>query len=221
MATSAVPAIPASDPLPAAATITAALSLPLLSSTSETTTLQALLSSPSASSHATATLFIRHFYCSNCADYIRALSASPLSQTPSRILIIGCGAPSAIDQYRADTGCAFEIYTDPTGALYDALGMGKTLATGERGAYVQTGVLEGAVKGAMQALKGGVGKGGDFRRIGGEWVWRGGEVRWGRRMRGTRDHVEVEVLGRVLEMVEAGADGEMVGAGGVEQGVVG
>lgn len=40
--------------------------------------------------------------------------------------------------------------------------------------------------------------GGDYSLNGGEWVFEDGEVRWGHRMRHTRDHAEVEVLREVL-----------------------
>ncbi len=37
-------------------------------------------------------------------------------------------------------------------------------------------------------------KGGDYKQVGGEFLWESGEVVWCHRMRNTRDHAEIQVL---------------------------
>lgn len=46
-------------------------------------------------------------------------------------------------------------------------------------------------------------KGGDYRQVGGEFLFEDGEARWTHRMRNTRDHAEVKEVRRVV-----GLDGE-------------
>ncbi|KFX96744.1 hypothetical protein V490_03160, partial [Pseudogymnoascus sp. VKM F-3557] len=74
-------------------------------------------------------IFVRHFYCGNCQQYLRALSASITPDAllqlpvPTFIAVIGCGAPSLIQMYADATACPFPIYSDPTAKLYSELGM--------------------------------------------------------------------------------------------------
>lgn len=55
-------------------------------------------------------------------------------------------------------------------------------------------------------------KGGDFKQIGGEFLFESGEVKWCHRMENTRDHAELEVLREVLGVEEEKKGGGEAGA---------
>ncbi|KAI0179165.1 AhpC/TSA antioxidant enzyme-domain-containing protein [Hypoxylon sp. FL1284] len=127
-------------------------------------------------------IFIRHFFCGNCQEYLRTLSASitpdALLQLPvsTFIAVIGCGTPELINSYIQETGCPFPVYADPTRRLYAELGMVRTLALGSRPAYLQGKslahtVVSGVVQGLKQVKSGLVMKMGDQRQVGGEFLF--------------------------------------------------
>ncbi|KAI2473289.1 AhpC/TSA antioxidant enzyme-domain-containing protein [Annulohypoxylon bovei var. microspora] len=127
-------------------------------------------------------IFIRHFFCGNCQEYLRTLSASvtpdALLQLPvsTFIAVIGCGTPELINSYLQETGCPFPVYADPTRRLYSELGMVRTLAMGSRPAYLQGKslahtVVAGVVQGLKQVKSGLVMKMGDQRQVGGEFLF--------------------------------------------------
>ncbi|KAH9826029.1 AhpC/TSA antioxidant enzyme [Teratosphaeria destructans] len=155
-------------------------------------------------------VFIRHFYCGYCEDYVRALATqlppSRLSTTtpPTTLKIIGCGQPTVVADYKRRTNCPFEIYCDPTRALYKKLGMMCSLELGPKPGYAEGGAL-GRTWASMCTLLGsgikGLKGGGAYDQNGGEWVFGAdGELKWCRRMRNTRDHAEIKELEEVLEL---------------------
>ncbi|KAI1270069.1 hypothetical protein F5Y18DRAFT_2721 [Xylariaceae sp. FL1019] len=127
-------------------------------------------------------IFIRHFFCGNCQEYLRTLSASI---TPDSLLalpvstfitVIGCGTPQLIDAYVKETKCPFPVYADPTRRLYQELGMVRTLSMGSRPAYMKDRtvahtVLSGIKQGLKQVKSGLVTKMGDSRQVGGEFLF--------------------------------------------------
>ncbi|KAF1918282.1 AhpC/TSA antioxidant enzyme-domain-containing protein [Ampelomyces quisqualis] len=151
-------------------------------------------------------IFIRHFFCGNCQEFLRTLSSSMTPAallalpTPTFITVIGCGKPELIPMYANTTSCPFPIYADPTRKLYDLLGMTRTLQLGSKPAYMHTSVLINSVQSIFQSL--GTGKhalqGGDFKQVGGEFLFEDGQCTWVRRMKNTRDHSEVVDLRHVL-----------------------
>ncbi|KAK1760586.1 thioredoxin-like protein AAED1 [Echria macrotheca] len=127
-------------------------------------------------------IFVRHFYCGNCQEYLRALSSSSI--TPDALLrlpistmiaVVGCGDPGLIDMYASATNCPFPIYADPTRRLYAELGMIRTLALGARPAYTTQNLLKSSLASVVQGLKqvkhGRATKGGDARQVGGEFLF--------------------------------------------------
>lgn len=156
-------------------------------------------------------IFVRHFFCGNCQEYLRELSASVTPESllalpePSFITVIGCGRPELIDMYTATTNCPFPIYADPTRKLYEALGMTRTLELGKKPAYIQSNLLVTSVQSVIQGLSTGnkALKGGDFKQVGGEFLFEEGKCVWAHRMRNTRDHAEVDTLRGVLGLEEA------------------
>jgi hypothetical protein len=157
-------------------------------------------------------IFIRHFFCGNCQEYLREISASVTPESllalpePTFITVIGCGRPDLIDMYAKTTSCPFPIYADPTGKLYDYLGMTRTLDLGKKPSYIQSNLLVTSMQSIVQALKTGTNalKGGSFKQVGGEFLFVGGECVWVHRMRNTRDHTELHEL-RVKLGLDAGS----------------
>ncbi|KAB5525735.1 AhpC/TSA antioxidant enzyme-domain-containing protein [Coniochaeta sp. 2T2.1] len=126
-------------------------------------------------------IFVRHFFCGNCQEYLRTLSSAITPDSLLRlpistfIAVVGCGDPGLIDMYAEATGCPFPVYADPTRKLYAELGMVKTLALGERPAYMKKGMLRSSIDSILQGLKqipkGLAMKAGDQRQIGGEFLF--------------------------------------------------
>ncbi|KAF9692748.1 hypothetical protein EKO04_009094 [Ascochyta lentis] len=151
-------------------------------------------------------IFIRHFFCGNCQEYLRTLSSSITPEdllalpTPTSITVIGCGRPELIPMYTEATGCLFPIYAEPTRKIYDHLGMTRTFDLGSKPAYMQTNVLINSVQSIFQGLSTGrkALKGGDFKQVGGEFLFENGECTWVHRMKTTRGHAEVSDIRTLL-----------------------
>ncbi|PFH58224.1 hypothetical protein XA68_14003 [Ophiocordyceps unilateralis] len=126
-------------------------------------------------------VFVRHFFCGNCQEFLRSLADAvtpdALLQLPisTFIVVVGCGDPALIQMYADATACRFPIYTDPKGTLYDELGMVKTLTLGTRPAYMRKSMTKGIVDSIGQALRsvpsGLALKSGDHRQVGGEFLF--------------------------------------------------
>lgn len=162
-------------------------------------------------------VFIRHFFCGYCQEYLRHLAEimDPANLPESlTVAIIGCGAYTLIDSYRKVIRCPddWTIYSDPTTKLYDQLGMHRSLSLGSKSpAYVQHSMALGMLKSALQGMKR-IGHG-DVRAAG-DWSVQGGEflfhcqagieqewtLEWCHRMRNSRDHTEVEQLRDIIAL---------------------
>ncbi|RDL38929.1 Uncharacterized protein BP5553_03269 [Venustampulla echinocandica] len=126
-------------------------------------------------------IFIRHFFCGNCQEFIRSLAASitpaDLLQlpTPTFVVIVGCGSPSLIPMWQDQTSCPFPVYADPTKKLYDELGMIRTLNLGTRPEYQRKALMSlvtGSFVQGLKMLKGGKAfQGGAFHQVGGEFMF--------------------------------------------------
>ncbi|BGP39977.1 hypothetical protein JCM10450v2_003957 [Rhodotorula kratochvilovae] len=149
-------------------------------------------------------VFIRHFFCGLCQDYLSFLSAhlppSLLSTHSTTLLIIGCGAPAFIAPYRARLAlpAEFALYADPDKKLYEALGMTRrTLELGEKTPeYVRGGMLGNVFGSIANAFRfGKVASPGDMKQVGGEFVFDAeGNTVWCHRMENTRDHAPLKEL---------------------------
>ncbi|KAH9041589.1 hypothetical protein EDB85DRAFT_1364457 [Lactarius pseudohatsudake] len=79
----------------------------------------------------TVVIFIRHFWCPLCQDYLTSLMRdgdhAALSRSGVRLIVIGCGSYGLIRSYRQIFRLPYELYVDasPGQALYRALGMGQ------------------------------------------------------------------------------------------------
>ncbi|KDQ24732.1 hypothetical protein PLEOSDRAFT_1113921 [Pleurotus ostreatus PC15] len=156
----------------------------------------------------TIVIFIRHFWCPNCQDYISQLNRSVdpdlLAISGMRLVIIGNGAPSMIAKYKQmlNISNSFEVFSDPSSKVYDALRMGvvekgtkRERRRGEPTEYAKRGAVGGFAAVVFRALKVGLPlweKGGDTNRLGGEFVLGPGNTcTYAHRMQSTRGHVPV------------------------------
>ncbi|KII93005.1 hypothetical protein PLICRDRAFT_35174 [Plicaturopsis crispa FD-325 SS-3] len=153
-------------------------------------------------------VFIRHFFCGNCQQYVTQLASVPqdaVSQAGVKVVVVGCGGWQPIKEYAETTGFRGEIYADPSRKLYHALGMTtETLATTPAGqprrSYLTSSVLANALRsiwtGPMKnpTL---IGKQGSLSQLGGDFVFGpGNQCSFAHRMQHTEDHIEVEDLMR-------------------------
>ena len=152
-------------------------------------------------------IFVRHFVCGMCQDYVRNLAADITPKMlescsrPTSLVLIGCGQPELIADYVTRTNCPFPFYADPSRKLYDTLGMSTSLDTGpRRPAYQSSTLLSMTGKSFLQAVGYGtnVFKAGDFSQVGGEILFEDNRAVWCHRMRNTRDHTEINDLKRIL-----------------------
>ncbi|GLB40220.1 putative ahpC/TSA antioxidant enzyme [Lyophyllum shimeji] len=173
----------------------------------------------------TVVVFVRHFWCPLCQDYIASVvdAARPelmfaANEREGRagrervdLVVISNGAPAFIPKYRQLFGLPFELYTDPTLAVYTALGMGRFVPSSspscgegaserERacvrdGGYVRHGAVAGIALVVMRALKAGMPvweKGGDIHQLGGEFVLGPGlKCSYAHRMQSPRGHAPI------------------------------
>ncbi|KAI0687724.1 AhpC/TSA antioxidant enzyme-domain-containing protein, partial [Cytidiella melzeri] len=155
----------------------------------------------------TIVVFIRHFWCPLCQDYMYSISRTVNPDAMRRagvgLVVIGNGSPAMIKSYRHIFRSPFELYTDPTHKVYNALGMNlRTTNPGpdaERGEYVRHGLLGGIAMVVRNALRVGMPvweKGGDVAQLGGEFVLGPGfTCSYAHRMKNTRAHAPIaEVL---------------------------
>ena len=167
-------------------------------------------------------IFIRHFFCGNCQEYLRRLSTHPMMssdyfvQHNLSLVIIGCGAYTHINSYRALTELpnSWQLYSDPTSEIYRLLGMQRTLSLGSRAPkYIRQSLagnmLRSVVQGVRRIPEGDVLGAGSWDVNGGEFLfdlqeqdaeipgmekWESSKLTWYHQMLNSRDHTEVEDL---------------------------
>ena len=147
-------------------------------------------------------IFVRHFFCGQCQEFLRTLSDSVTPEnllslpTPTELIVIGCGQPELISYYKEQTHCKFPLYADPTRALYTKLGMARTMEPGNKPEYIRKSFMGVAFSSFMQAVTAGRNtlKGGDFWQVGGEFLFENEAVTKCHRMSTTRDHIEMDEL---------------------------
>ncbi|KAI0072759.1 hypothetical protein K474DRAFT_1604503 [Panus rudis PR-1116 ss-1] len=151
----------------------------------------------------TIVIFIRHFWCAMCQDYMYSIrknvEPNALKRAGVSLVIIGNGSPGMVKSYRNIFRMPFDLYTDPTLRLHAALGM--TLRSNdpgpdsERGSYVKHGLVGGIAMVVRNALRVGMpiwGKGGDATQLGGEFVFDPGMTcLFAHRMKNTRSHAPI------------------------------
>lgn len=125
---------------------------------------------------------------------------------PTTLSIVGCGDPILIQNYVKMTDCPFNIYADPSRSTYAALGFSvNETAAPEAPKYVQkystTSIFKAILISLGLATKTKSIAAGKKSQNGGELIWVGGEIQYIHRMRHTNDHLEVDQLDYVLDML--------------------
>ncbi|KIK55437.1 hypothetical protein GYMLUDRAFT_105906, partial [Collybiopsis luxurians FD-317 M1] len=159
--------------------------------------------------------FIRHFFCPLCQDYMYSIgdnvNPETLERAGIRLIIVGNGGWQMIKSYQRIFKLSYAVYTDPTAALYSALGMTlRTVEAGPKrpssssgfgsGSYIRHDkllsgislVLRNAVKARMPLWR----YMGDKGLLGGEFVFvkppgKDLECVWAHRMRFTTAHEDI------------------------------
>ena len=164
-------------------------------------------------------VFVRHFFCGNCQEYLRSLvesthmSAENLARHGLKVVIIGCGSPSLINSYRAISGVpsSWQLVADPSTDLYKAFGMQRTLSMGHRQPrYIRRSLTGNMLRSVLQGVKripdGDVLAAGGLDINGGEIILEhtksGWSEVWSHRMTNSRDHTEIDDLLEVLGFVD-------------------
>lgn len=137
----------------------------------------------------TVVIFIRHFWCPLCQDYLTSLMRdadhAALLRSGVRLVVIGCGSYGLIRSYRQIFRLPYELYVDPSPgqALYRALGMCHSRSSAHKarpategnttGSYVRHGSVSGLAMVVAHALRVGMPvweRSGDAAQLGGEFV---------------------------------------------------
>ncbi|OAA68076.1 Thioredoxin-like fold protein [Niveomyces insectorum RCEF 264] len=171
-------AVRTNNKLPSPDTLRRIADLPVLDRAGKSHPFRSLYEQPGR----TLVIFVRHFFCGNCQEYLRALSEAvpttllATAAVPTRIVVVGCGEPPLIDMYAEAAACPYPVYADPTRRLYDVLGMVSTLALGAPPGYMQRtslwrSSLRSIGQGLRQIPRGLALKGGNQRQVGGEFLF--------------------------------------------------
>jgi len=154
----------------------------------------------------TIVVFIRHFYCGLCQDYVTDLATikpEALTSASASLLIIGCGDYTPIKMYKEMTGFGLPIYANPSKELYVVLGMTKRTLEGapkgeQKKAYIKhgfTGYLFGGLWNGPMKHPEHIMAAGDPSQLGGEFIFEPGpNVEFASRMKHTADHTDVKDL---------------------------
>ncbi|KAK4687207.1 hypothetical protein P7C73_g2911, partial [Tremellales sp. Uapishka_1] len=152
-------------------------------------------------SRKTVVIFIRHWFCPLCAQYMNSILAevSPesLEEANVDLVIIGNGSQKMLDGYKNKAfKCPFKMYTDPSLRLYRALGLtrqtGDAGADEDKGEYLVQTAMEATVQTIKRATKMPLRAPGHFTQLGGEFVFDGTlNVIYTHRMTTTRSHAPI------------------------------
>jgi len=151
----------------------------------------------------TVIVFIRHFLCGMCHNYVMQLGEIPrevLQEANTSLVIIGCGDWQMLETYKKNTGFEGRIYADPTRTLYHHFGMIENIAAGgkdePKASYIG-GSFSTIATSIMRALRDPIhwGKQGNISQNGGEFIFGPGDTcSLAHRMRNSTDHLDVEKL---------------------------
>lgn len=131
-------------------------------------------------------IFIRHFMCGSCKDYVSYISAHQFSVP---VKIIGCGDYSLIQEYRKETKCPYPVYADKSRQTYAHLGFFESLSQADKGEYMTSPISKSVSNVAMHPLQ--FMRSGNIRQNGGEMLMENGSIKWLHRMKTSVDHASI------------------------------
>ncbi|KAF8525902.1 AhpC/TSA antioxidant enzyme-domain-containing protein, partial [Hysterangium stoloniferum] len=157
---------------------------------------------------ATCVVFIRHFLCPFCADYMRSIvrevPPEVLRKANVKLIVISHGSPYMIKSWKSIFNLPYEVYTDPSRKIHRALNMMiRTLSGGprsERGDYLEHNLTLGLARVAKNAVTARMPLyryPGDFFQVGGEFVFGPGlRCSYASRMHNTASHAPIREVVR-------------------------
>ncbi|KAJ7649871.1 hypothetical protein FB45DRAFT_732539, partial [Roridomyces roridus] len=165
--------------VPSEATLAQAVRLPLVAPSGVRVPFGVLLGQPQTPDskppvpRRTLVIFLRHFWCPLCQDYMVALARGE----GTHLLLIAPGSHTLIRRYLASFGFPRELVTPTTEYPHSTsacmLRLGWAGWSRRQGGYVTHGVLSGVGAVVMRALRAGMpiwARGGDIGLLGGEFV---------------------------------------------------
>ncbi|KAF2206549.1 hypothetical protein CERZMDRAFT_26729, partial [Cercospora zeae-maydis SCOH1-5] len=207
-----------SDDCPDRATLAAVHNIPIFNAEGKSMPFGSLYDPATATHQRQLIIFVRHFYCGACQAYLQAITESISMREyfsipiPTSIIVIGCGKPDLIPHYKNFTNCPFPMFADPSRMLFKKLGMNISFNIGAtRPEYMKDLSIGGVVNGQAKQIKNSlhdpegirkrdVMRGGNPFQIGGEFLFEDGQAVWCHRMKNYRNHAEVKVLRKLLEL---------------------
>ncbi|XP_033020485.1 peroxiredoxin-like 2C [Lacerta agilis] len=102
-------------------------------------------------------VFVRHFLCYACKEYVEDLGKIPktfLQDANVRLVVIGQSSHHHIKPFCTLTGYPHEMYVDPGREIYRILGMkrGEASATSGQSPHVKSNLLSGSIKSMWRAM---------------------------------------------------------------------
>ena len=209
------------DECPDRATLAAVQEIPIYDAEGTSRPFGSLYDPMTATHQRQLVIFVRHIYCGACQAYLKALTDGISMQEyfsmpiPTSIVVIGCGKPDLIPHYKKFSGNPpFPMFADPSRLLFKKLGMKISLDPGkERPEYMrdistlawingQGKTIKRSLKDPHGIRKRDVFRGGNPMQIGGEFLFEDGQVIWCSRMTHYRNHAEVALVRKLLQLDE-------------------
>uniref|UniRef100_A0A674K377 Peroxiredoxin like 2C n=2 Tax=Terrapene triunguis TaxID=2587831 RepID=A0A674K377_9SAUR len=109
--------------------------------------------------HRAIVVFVRHFLCYTCKEYVEDLAKIPknlLQDAKVRLIVIGQSSHHHIKPFCSLTGYPHEIYVDPEREIYKILGMkkGEAATTSVQSPHVKSNLLSGSIRSMWRAMTG-------------------------------------------------------------------
>ncbi|XP_074850267.1 peroxiredoxin-like 2C isoform X3 [Carettochelys insculpta] len=108
--------------------------------------------------HRAIVVFVRHFLCYTCKEYVEDLAKIPknlLQDAEVRLIVIGQSSYHHIKPFCSLTGYHHEIYVDPEREIYKILGMKRgEAATSVHSPHVKSNMLSGSIRSIWRAMTG-------------------------------------------------------------------
>ncbi|XP_024617187.1 thioredoxin-like protein AAED1 isoform X1 [Neophocaena asiaeorientalis asiaeorientalis] len=104
-------------------------------------------------------VFVRHFLCYICKEYVEDLAKIPksfLQEANVTLIVIGQSSYHHIEPFCKLTGYSHEIYVDPEREIYKRLGMkrGEETTSSGQSPHIKSNILSGSIRSLWRAVTG-------------------------------------------------------------------